>query len=84
MTSVSSDTALEIRRVGFGAITEILLYKDKGLRYIGPLPAEIQNYTSYTASVMGQEVAGTWKIDGNDLCTTSDFPSSRQCWRTTE
>jgi len=40
------------REVGFGPITEILLYKDKGLRYIGPLPAEIQNYTSYTAVPM--------------------------------
>ena len=46
------------REVGFGAITEILLYKEKGLRYIGPLPVEIQNYTSYTASVMS---AGTQK-----------------------
>lgn len=46
------------REVGFGPITEILLYKDKGLRYIGPLPAEIQNYTSYTAVPMS---AGTQK-----------------------
>jgi molybdate transport system substrate-binding protein len=46
------------REVGFGAITEILLYKEKGLRYVGPLPPEIQNYTSYTASVMS---AGTQK-----------------------
>lgn len=35
---------------GFGPMTEILLYKDKGLRLIGPLPAELQNYTSYTAT----------------------------------
>lgn len=40
------------REVGFGAITEILLYKEKGLRFVGPLPAEIQNYTSYTAAPM--------------------------------
>jgi prepilin-type N-terminal cleavage/methylation domain-containing protein len=46
------------REVGFGAITEILLYKEKGLRFVGPLPPEIQNYTSYTASVMS---AGTQK-----------------------
>ena len=31
---------------------------------------------SYTASVMGQEVAGTWKIDGKDLCTTSQMGQS--------
>ena len=34
------------REVGFGAITEILLYKDKGLILVGPLPADVQNYTS--------------------------------------
>jgi molybdate transport system substrate-binding protein len=41
------------KEVGFGAITEILLYKEKGLRFVGPLPAEVQNYTSYTAVPMG-------------------------------
>jgi molybdate transport system substrate-binding protein len=38
--------------IAFGAITEILLYKDKGLRFVGPLPAEVQNYTAYAASPM--------------------------------
>ena len=36
---------------GFGAMTEILLYKEKGLRLVGPLPAELQNYTPYMASL---------------------------------
>lgn len=40
------------REVGFGPITEILLFRDKGVRLVGPLPAEVQNYTSYTAVVM--------------------------------
>lgn len=40
------------KEVGFGPITEILQYKEKGLRLVGPLPAEIQNYTSYTAVAM--------------------------------
>ena len=40
------------KEVGFAAITEILLYKDKGVRYVGPLPAEIQNYTAYAAVPM--------------------------------
>jgi molybdate transport system substrate-binding protein len=40
------------REVGFGPITEILLYKEKGLRLVGPLPADVQNYTSYTAVPM--------------------------------
>jgi molybdate transport system substrate-binding protein len=40
------------REVGFGAITEILLYRDKGLRLVGPLPAAVQNYTTYAAGQM--------------------------------
>ena len=46
------------KEVGFGPITEILQYKEKGLRLIGPLPAEIQNYTAYVAVPMS---AGTNK-----------------------
>jgi molybdate transport system substrate-binding protein len=44
------------KELGFGAITEILLQRDKGLRMVGPLPAEVQNYTSYTASPMTGKV----------------------------
>lgn len=40
------------REIAFGPITEILLYKEKGLRFIGPLPADVQNYTQYIASPM--------------------------------
>ena len=40
------------KEVGFGPITEILQWKDKGLRLIGPLPAEIQNLTAYVAVPM--------------------------------
>ena len=36
--------------IGFGAITEIMLYQGKGLRFVGPIPAEVQNYTAYTAA----------------------------------
>jgi molybdate transport system substrate-binding protein len=52
------------KEVGFGPITEILQYKEKGLRLVGPLPAEIQNYTSYVAVPMSagsnKEVAGAF------------------------
>ena len=52
------------REIAFGAITEILLYKEKGLRYVGPLPAEVQNYTSYIATPMSAgkqgDVAGQY------------------------
>ncbi|HEV2009388.1 MAG TPA: substrate-binding domain-containing protein [Burkholderiales bacterium] len=38
--------------IGFGAITEIKMYETKGLKFVGPLPAEVQNYTSYEAALM--------------------------------
>jgi molybdate transport system substrate-binding protein len=38
--------------IAIGAITEILLDTQKGLRFIGPVPAEVQNYTSYIAAPM--------------------------------
>lgn len=38
--------------IGLGAITEIKLYTSKGLQLVGPLPAEVQNYTSYEAALM--------------------------------
>ena len=40
------------REVGFAPMTEIMLYKDKGLRFVGPLPADVQQYNAYVASPM--------------------------------
>jgi molybdate transport system substrate-binding protein len=40
------------REFGFGGITDILGYRDRGLRLVGPLPAEIQNYANYSAAVI--------------------------------
>ena len=40
------------KEVAFGPITEILLSREHGLIFVGPLPPEIQHYTSYTAVVM--------------------------------
>lgn len=45
------------REIGFGPITEILLQRDKGLKLVGPLPAEVQNYTSYSAAPMSASAA---------------------------
>jgi molybdate transport system substrate-binding protein len=47
------------REIGFGAMTEILLYQGKGLKLVGPVPPEVQNYTSYTAAPLasGQQQA---------------------------
>lgn len=44
------------RDIGFGAITEILVFEDRGVRLVGPLPDEIQNYTRYEAAAL--RVAG--------------------------
>jgi molybdate transport system substrate-binding protein len=38
--------------IGFGAITEIKLFEPRGLKLVGPLPAEVQNYTTYGAALM--------------------------------
>jgi molybdate transport system substrate-binding protein len=41
------------REIGFGAITEIKLYEVKGrLKLVGPLPPDVQNYTTYSAAQM--------------------------------
>ena len=38
--------------IGFGAITEIRAFESKGVKLVGPLPAPVQNYTSYEAALM--------------------------------
>lgn len=59
--TVRYDTGGEVMRhvlngsgeeVGFGPITEILLEKDHGLVYVGPLPPSIQRYNNYLAVPM--------------------------------
>ena len=40
------------REFGFGGITDILLYRDKDLQLVGPLPEETQNYTAYATAMI--------------------------------
>jgi molybdate transport system substrate-binding protein len=48
--------------LGFGAMTEIRQYEPKALRLVGPLPADVQNHTSYEAALMtGASAAGPAK-----------------------
>jgi molybdate transport system substrate-binding protein len=39
------------QEIGLCAITEIVLRKDRGPVYVGPLPAAVQNKTTYAASL---------------------------------
>jgi molybdate transport system substrate-binding protein len=39
------------KEIGFGALPEISLFRDKGLQFVGPLPGNVQNYTSYAAAL---------------------------------
>ena len=59
MEHVLNNASNRNREIGFGAMTEILLYADKGLRFVGPVPAAVQNYTAYTAAPLasGQQQA---------------------------
>jgi molybdate transport system substrate-binding protein len=40
------------REVGIGPIPEIRAYEAKGIELVGPLPADIQNYTVYVAGIL--------------------------------
>jgi hypothetical protein len=40
--------------LGFGAVTEIKRFEPQGIAFAGPLPDEIQNYTTYMATPLGE------------------------------
>jgi molybdate transport system substrate-binding protein len=42
------------REIGFGGLTEIVRWRDKGLRLAGPLPADVQNYTAYAVTLSSE------------------------------
>jgi len=39
------------REIGFGGLTEIARWRDRGLVLVGPLPLDIQNFTLYIAAL---------------------------------
>ena len=45
------------REIGLGATTVIIENESVGVRFAGPLPAEIQNYTSYVAALVAESDA---------------------------
>ena len=44
--------------IGLGATTVIIESANKGVKFVGALPAEIQNYTTYAATVIAGSPAG--------------------------
>jgi len=38
--------------IGFTMVSEIKLMEPEGATLVGPLPAAVQNYTTYTAAAM--------------------------------
>jgi molybdate transport system substrate-binding protein len=38
------------KEIGFMPLVQILHFRGRGLQLVGPLPADIQNYTSYAAA----------------------------------
>ncbi len=65
------------REIGFGASTEIMSYREKGLVFVGPIPAEVQNYTTYVASVMN---GGGHILVARELVTFLGAPESRKAF----
>ncbi len=63
------------KEVAFGAITEILLRKDEGLVFVGPLPPDVQNYTSYVATPM---TAGAQKEAARTLVKFLGTPPAKR------
>jgi molybdate transport system substrate-binding protein len=46
-----------VNEIGLGATTVIIESASKGLKFVGPLPPEIQNYTTYAATVTADSPA---------------------------
>ena len=65
------------REIGFGALTEILLFKERGLRFVGPLPPGLQAYTAYAA---GLPAAGSRSDAARALLALLATPESRRAF----
>lgn len=48
----------EGKEIGFMPVAQILNWRGRGLQLVGPLPADIQSYTSYAAQPASQSEAG--------------------------
>jgi molybdate transport system substrate-binding protein len=68
------------REIGFGPITEIKSFEPKGIVLVGPLPADVQNYTTYVAAVLQNTAANEAARDFIRYLTT---PAARQAFAAT-
>jgi molybdate transport system substrate-binding protein len=68
------------REIGFGPVTEIKSFEPKGVVLVAPLPAEIQNYTTYVAAILRDARAGEAARDFIRYLTT---PAARQAFAAT-
>src|SRR3954454_6035834 len=46
------------KEIGFMPVAQILIHRGRGLQLVGPLPADIQNYTSYAAAPASKSEGG--------------------------
>jgi molybdate transport system substrate-binding protein len=65
--------------VGFAAITEMNLYTDKGLSYVGPAPGVFQNFTDYAVALNSRtkDIAAA-----SDLVSWLSSPDTRKIFIT--
>jgi molybdate transport system substrate-binding protein len=68
------------REIGFGPITEIKSFEPKGVVLVAPLPADVQNYTTYVAAVLSH--AGTPDA-ARDFIRYLTTPAARQAFAAT-
>ena len=68
------------REIGFGPITEIKSFEPKGVVLVGPLPADVQNYTTYVAAVLQNTAADAAAKEFIRYLTT---PAARQAFAAT-
>jgi molybdate transport system substrate-binding protein len=68
------------REIGFGPITEIKSFEPKGVVLVGPLPTDVQNYTTYVAAVLQNTAANEAARDFIRYLTT---PAARQAFAAT-
>lgn len=66
--------------IGFGPITEIKSFEPKGVVLVAPLPADVQNYTTYVAAVMSRAAS---REAGERFIRFLTSPAARQTFAAT-